>query len=100
MLVVSNRIPVAPDWQDAFEERFRNRAGQIDKQPGFVRLEIHKPVDADSPYVVQTVWEDEAAFHNWVESDDFKAAHANPLPREAVTGNNQMEMHEIIISSP
>jgi len=100
MFVISNRIPVAPDWQDTFEERFQNRAGKIDKQPGFVRLEILKPTGAESPYIVQTVWENEAAFHNWVESDDFKAAHSNPLPKEAFTGSSQMEMHHIIISSP
>ena len=100
MLLISNRIPVAPEWQKAFEDRFHNRAGQIDKQPGFVRLEILKPVDTASPYIVQTVWEDEAAYQAWVESDDFKAAHSNPLPKEAVTGNSQMEMHNIIINSP
>ena len=99
MLVVSNRIPVAEDWQDAFEARFQKRAGQIDKQPGFIRLEILRPVDDVSPYIVQTVWENETAFKNWLESDDFKAAHSNPLPKEAVTGNNQMEMHNIIIKS-
>ncbi|MFC1602392.1 antibiotic biosynthesis monooxygenase family protein [Pseudomonadota bacterium] len=100
MLVISNHIPVAPDWQEAFEQRFQNRAGKIDKQPGFVRLEILKPVDTASPYIVQTVWEDETAFQNWVESDDFKEAHSNPLPKEAVTGNSHMEMHNIIIKSP
>jgi heme-degrading monooxygenase HmoA len=100
MLIVSNRISVAPGWEKAFEERFQNRAGKIDKQPGFIRLEILKPVDPASPYIVQTLWEDEAAFQNWVESDDFKAAHSNPLPKEAITGNSQMEMHNIIIQSP
>jgi len=100
MLVISNRIPVAAEWQEAFEERFHNRAGEIDKQPGFIRLEILKPVNTASPYIVQTVWENEVAFQNWVESDDFKVAHSNPLPKEAVTGSSQMEMHNIIIGSP
>lgn len=100
MFVVTNRVPVAPDWREAFEQRFRQRAGQIDKQPGFVRMEIHRPADEDSPYVVQTTWRDEASFRDWVGSEDFKAAHANPLPGEAFNGESRMERHEVIIAAP
>jgi len=99
LFVVSNRVPVAPDWREEFEARFRRRAGQIDKQPGFVRMEIHRPADNDSPYVVQTVWRDEASFRNWVGSDDFKAAHANPLSKEAFDGESRMERHEVITTA-
>lgn len=99
MFVVSNRVPVAPDWRAEFERRFRERAGQIDRQPGFVRMEIHRPADDEAPYVVQTVWRDEASFRNWVGSDDFKAAHANPMPKEAFDGESRMERHEVIISA-
>ena len=35
MFIVANRVPVASGWEETFEERFRQRAGQIDKQPGF-----------------------------------------------------------------
>ena len=75
-------------------------AGQVDKQPGFLRMEIMRPADDDTPYLVMTVWRDEKAFHDWVESDDFKLAHQNPLPKEAykATGGG-MEQHTIIISS-
>jgi heme-degrading monooxygenase HmoA len=100
MFIVSNRVPVAPDWREAFEQRFRERAGQIDKQPGFVRMEIQRPADESSPYVVQTAWRDEASFRNWVGSEDFKAAHANPLPPEAFDGESRMERHEVIIAAP
>lgn len=99
LFVVSNRVPVASDWREEFERRFRERAGRIDQQPGFVRMEIHRPADDDSPYVVQTVWRDEASFRGWVGSDDFKAAHANPLPREAFDGESRMETHEVVIRS-
>ncbi|HSH43046.1 MAG TPA: antibiotic biosynthesis monooxygenase family protein [Arenicellales bacterium] len=99
LFVVSNRVPVAPAWREEFERRFRRRAGQIDSQPGFVRMEIHRPADADSPYVVQTVWRDQASFRAWVGSDDFKAAHAHPMPKEAFDGDSRMEQHEVIIAT-
>lgn len=102
MYVVTNRVPVAADWRDQFEQRFQNRAGQVDKQPGFVRMEVMRPADEESPYLVMTVWESEQAFLDWVDSEDFKLAHQNPLPKEAyaVEGvQGGMERHDIVVSS-
>lgn len=99
MFMVANRVPVSADWQAAFEERFRNRAGQIDKQPGFVRMQVLKPVSEDTPYVVLTTWESQAAFAAWVGSEDFKLAHSNPMPKEAFDGQGGFEQHEVIISA-
>ena len=99
MLIVANRVPVAAGWEETFEERFRNRAGQIDKQPGFVRMQILRPQTDGAPYVVLTTWQDKAAFEAWVGSDDFKLAHSNPMPKEAFDGEGGMEMHEVIIES-
>lgn len=99
MYVVTNRVPVAPDWREKFEERFRNRAGQVEKQAGFLRMEIMRPESDDSPYLVMTVWESEQAFLQWVDSEDFKAAHQNPLPKEAYNGEGKMERHSIVISA-
>jgi len=97
MFIVANRIPVAQEWQDVFENRFRKRAGEIDKQPGFVSMQILKPTSDDAPYVVLTSWQDENAFNEWIKSEDFKLAHQNPLPREAFTGKPVMEKHQIVI---
>ncbi|ALO34377.1 antibiotic biosynthesis monooxygenase [Colwellia sp. MT41] len=99
MFIVANRIPVAEEWQDEFENRFRKRAGEIDKQPGFVSMQILKPLSADAPYVVLTHWQDENVFKEWINSDDFKLAHQNPLPREAFTGKPVMEKHQVVIST-
>ena len=99
MYIVANRVPVAPPWREQFEERFRGRAGQIDKQPGFVRLQVLRPADADSPYVVLTTWRDKAAFEAWVGSEDFRLAHQHPLPKEAYTGEGRLEKHEEVIAA-
>jgi len=101
MYVVTNRVTVAPEWHDKFEERFQQRAGEVDKQPGFIRMDIMRPISEDTPYLVVTVWEDRLAFDNWVGSEDFKLAHQNPLPKEAYAGPGQggMEHHEIVVSS-
>ena len=99
MYIVANRVPVAAPWRAPFEERFRTRAGQIEKQPGFVRLQVLRPADAESPYVVLTAWRDKAAFEAWVGSEDFRLAHQHPLPKEAYTGAGRLEHHEVVITA-
>ena len=98
MFIVANRVPVASGWEDAFEERFRQRAGQIDKQPGFVRMQVLKPHSEDTPYVVLTTWTDKAAFEAWVGSEDFKLAHSSPMPKEAFDGQGKLEIHEVVVA--
>lgn len=99
MYVVANRVFVKPDWADEFETRFRERAGQIECQAGFVRMEILKPTDDESPYIVLTTWEDQSAFSAWVGSEDFRAAHRNPMPKEAFSEPGRMERHEVIMTA-
>lgn len=99
MFVVTNRVPVAEGHEAAFEERFRNRAGQIERNPGFVNMQILRPAKPGLPYLVQTTWESREAFERWVDSDDFRQAHADPMPKSAFNGPSAMEMHEVIISA-
>ncbi|MFV1985521.1 MAG: antibiotic biosynthesis monooxygenase [Thiohalomonadales bacterium] len=47
--VVANRILLKPEFNEEFEQRFKQRAGQIDKQPGFVRMEICRPKSDNTP---------------------------------------------------
>jgi len=99
MFIVANRVPIASGFEETFEERFRQRAGQIDKQAGFVRMQILRPESNDSPYVVLTTWQDKASFEAWVGSEDFKLSHSNPMPKEAFSGEGKLEMHEVIIDA-
>jgi heme-degrading monooxygenase HmoA len=97
--VVANRVFVKQPYAGEFEQRFRDRSGQINQQPGFVRMEVLKPQSEKTPYVVLTHWENEQAFQNWVGSEDFKRAHQNPMDKDAFLEGGGLEQHEIIISS-
>jgi heme-degrading monooxygenase HmoA len=105
MIVVSNRIPVAAGHEAAFEERFRDRAGLVERHQGFVRMEIlrpkqvmmhGKPLGGSQYYVVLTYWKSEADFVRWTDSEDFRQAHASRPPKEMFAGSNVFEMHEVI----
>ena len=101
MITVANRIYVEPEYGARFEERFRERAGLVDKMPGFVSNMVLRPVNEGDPYVVFTVWESRADFLNWVRSDAFVKGHAQSgtLPKEAFTKANVLEMHEVVQDS-
>ncbi len=101
MITVANRIYVGREYMDAFEERFRERAGLVDKMPGFVSNLVLRPVNDGEPYVVFTIWQSRQDFLNWVRSDEFVKGHAQSgtLPREAFTGPNVLEMHEVVQDS-
>ncbi|MDN3518256.1 antibiotic biosynthesis monooxygenase [Aquisalimonas lutea] len=99
MYQVTNRVYVAAGWEEAFEERFRRRAGRIERNPGFVRMEVLRPEAEGLPYLVQSVWQSKEAFDAWVGSEDFRAAHADPLPPEAFAGSSEMERHSVVVSA-
>ena len=101
MFVVMNRIPVNPDYVGQFEERFANRAREVDKMPGFVRNQVLRPKNPDDPYIVLTVWQSQADFEAWVNSESFRKGHAKSgtLPRGAFKGQSKLESFEVILDT-
>jgi len=113
MIVVTNRIPVAPGWEEKFEDRFKHRAHLVDRAPGFVRNEVHRPrpmrFDHDQGawvadtrqgyYEVKTWWRTFEDFVAWTASPAFAEAHRNRPPAEMFAGGNALEIHEVFLSS-
>lgn len=101
MITVANRIYVSREYGEAFEQRFRDRAGLVDQMPGFVSNQVLRPVNEGEPYVVFTTWQSRQDFLNWVRSDEFVKGHAQSgtLPKEAFTAANVLEMHEVVQDS-
>jgi heme oxygenase (mycobilin-producing) len=105
MIVVSNRIPVAPGYEAEFAERFRTRAGLVEHHPGFLRMEILRPepislhgeqMGGSDYHVVLTYWERKEDFVAWTQSEDFRSAHSRRSSEEMFAGPSVFELHEII----
>ena len=101
MITTMNRISVHPDHMEAFETNFRNRAGLVDKMPGFVGNQLLRPVNPGDPYIVLTHWESRADFENWVHSEAFAKGHARSgsLPSDTFTAPSKVELHEVILDT-
>lgn len=101
MITTANRIFVNPEYAAQFEENFRNRAGLVDRMPGFVSNQLLRPVNPGDPYIVLTHWETRGHFEDWVRSDAFRLGHArsSSLPHETFSGPSKLEVHEVILDT-
>jgi len=101
MITTANRIFVNPEYATAFEENFRNRAGLVDRMPGFLSNQLLRPVNPGDPYIVLTLWESRAHFEAWVNSDAFRQGHARSgsLPKETFIAPSKLELHEVILDT-
>lgn len=101
MITVANRIYVKPEYHDQFTARFQNRAGLVDSMPGFIANHVLRPTKEGEPFVVLTFWESREAFEAWTSSEAFKLGHARSgsLGREAFSGPNVLEVHDVVSGS-
>ena len=98
MLVVANRFRIAEGYEDAFVERFENRRGRIEDQPGFVDFKLLRPADDETEtFVAMTTWESREDFDAWTESEAFESAHSGDAPREMFEGHPTLEVHEVAV---
>lgn len=80
---VFNNIPVSDEGRELFESRFSNRAGLVEKEPGFAAIRVLRPINSDT-YVILTVWNGEEDFKNWQESEAYGSAHAKRGTSEGI----------------
>lgn len=73
--VAVNFIHVQPHYAPRFEELFASRARAIDRLPGFLRMHVLKPNKEGAPYLIESHWENEAAFQGWLKSPEFIEGH-------------------------
>lgn len=74
-VVKINALQVPADKAEMLEQRFSQRAGEVEKMPGFESFELLRPTDDSDTYYVYTRWESEEAFQAWVDSQSFQHGH-------------------------
>src|SRR3954464_12682094 len=95
-VVKINAITVPEDRRESFEERFRSRAGAVEKTPGFERFELLRPQEGTDLYLVYTRWESEAAFQAGHTSQDGSQARHGAESRAPVASQSQLWSFQVI----
>jgi len=99
MFVTMNRFTIDPDHREDFENRFKQRAGLVDGEPGFIRNAVLRPAENSSEqHIVMTLWESREAFLAWTKSESFRKAHvrAGQTPKEWFIAPTKLEMFEAV----
>ena len=65
MFVVLSHFTVANNLAEEVKQAFRNRAGLVDNEPGFIKLEVISPLDNPHQIWLITHWTDETSYQNW-----------------------------------
>lgn len=73
--VAINYIDCNEDYKPRFEELFGSRAHAIDRMPGFKNMQVLKPKDGESSYLIVSFWETEEHFKAWTGSAEFLEGH-------------------------
>jgi heme-degrading monooxygenase HmoA len=73
--VAINFIDCEPAYKERFEELFGNRAHAIDRMPGFQGMQVLKPKDGESSYLIMSFWKSEEDFKQWTGSPEFIEGH-------------------------
>ena len=74
--VVINVLTVPPQMREELEERFANRAGEVERMAGFEHFELLRPESGQDRYLVYTRWRSEDDFKAWMNSAAFGQGHA------------------------
>lgn len=73
--VALSRFEVTEAFVDATADAFRDRPHLVEDAPGFVRLDVLRPVVEPAQFWLLTYWTDEDAFRTWHRSHDRTRAH-------------------------
>jgi len=72
---VFNNIPVTDEGRPVFEHNFKERAGAIESELGFIAFRLLRPLDSDT-YIVMTEWSKSTYYTRWKNSSSFDKAHS------------------------
>ncbi|MBN8662248.1 MAG: antibiotic biosynthesis monooxygenase [Candidatus Melainabacteria bacterium] len=96
MFISINHILVKKGRESDFEKLFRERDRLVEKQLGFVSLDILKPTADSNEYQVLTRWLSKEDFKNWTSSEAFKKSHSRPTDHSIFDGKSFLTLHETI----
>lgn len=100
MFIAMNRFRIKLGHEQDFINIWKNRDSHLESVPGFISFNLLQG-DTTEEYTLMSshaVWQDKAAFDDWLKSDAFKKAHANAGGRKDIyMGPPQFEGFEAVI---
>ncbi|WP_019240395.1 MULTISPECIES: antibiotic biosynthesis monooxygenase family protein [Bacillus] len=95
--IVMNNVPVTEEGRPTFEHMFKNRVGEIEKQPGFIAFRVLRPIKSET-YIILTQWDSENSFNNWKKSSSFFDAHSKQENQSIIANPQKLFTGESFVS--
>lgn len=76
MFVSINYIPGTEKSREKLEKFFARRSKALERIPGFAKMQVLKPVDEKSDYLIISEWESQEDFQKWSATRDFTEDHS------------------------
>jgi heme-degrading monooxygenase HmoA len=100
MFIAMNRFRIAPGFEDAFEDMWRNRKSYLDEVPGFREFHLLRgpKLEDHTLFASHSVWDNRKVFEAWTDSDSFRKAHAQAKSPEGMhLSHPQFEGFEVVL---
>ena len=75
-----SKFKVANGMSEEVRAAFVERPHLVEDAPGFVRMEVVRPIDDRDEFWLLTWWRDEASFREWHHSHLYRESHSG-IPR-------------------
>lgn len=97
MFVALSRFVVRNGMEEEVRAAFLSRPHLVDDAPGFMRMEVLRPLGHPEEFWLVTWWKDEASFDSWHRSHAFSESHAGiPGGLKLVPGEQRISRLEQI----
>jgi len=89
--VALSRFEVRAGWEDAVVAAFRDRPHEVERAPGFQRLDVLRPTSQPTEFWLITYWTHEQAFREWHRGHGRIEAHRGmPAGLKLVPGSAEL----------
>ena len=100
MFIAMNRFRIALGRESVFEEMWRSRESRLDEVPGFKEFHLLRgPSDEEATlFASHSVWDSQATFEAWTNSEAFRQAHAQArAPEGTYLEHPRFEGFEVVL---
>lgn len=93
--VAINVLHVPEGMGQTLEQRFADRAGEVERMDGFEAFELLRPLEGQQAYFVYTRWRSQEHFRAWTESSAFQHGHARSSADGPAASGSQLWTFEV-----
>jgi len=96
MFVAMSRFRVRPGQEQMVRDAFLDRPTRVDKQPGFVRMEVLSPEDRTNEFWLITMWTNRESFETWHDHHLNESHSAMPRGLKVEKGSRALQYFELV----